>query len=117
MTTLEEVRGQIRSTSTNFGFPMSHPMVGSVIPGIRIPLPPGKIANYPDGTRHPLIKETKTVDPMVKYPDMGQEHGENHAFMNKLRGLMGMKPQEKTLTQTMKHGYEPLRENRDWRHS
>ena len=95
----------------SFGFAISHLMVGSMVPGQPIPIVVKKIVNYPDGSNHPLIKQRKSVDPMIKYPSMNQEHSESHPFMKKLRNLMGQ-PQNKT---HMKMGYEPIRENRDWR--
>ena len=96
-------------------------MTGSVIPGVRQLVRPGGVATYPDGTNHPLVKSRRTaVDPVLRYPDMNDETGSAHPFMRKLRALMGQKDGEHVYEQypgvRMREGYQPLRENRDWRH-
>ena len=104
----------------NAYFPISRPMIGSVIPGVRVPLQT-KVANYADGSNHPLIKRTKYINPLQEIPDMNQKHGSNHPIMQRLQQLLsgggskhpGQVPsagEPKLLP-----GYEPVRENRDWR--
>ena len=92
----------------SFDFAVSNLMVGSMVPGERQQIQRKGVVNFPDGSNHPLIKKREHVDPMVRYPSMNQEHTSDHPFMKKLRDMMGVSPQ-------MKHGYEPIRENRDWR--
>ena len=100
-----------------FGFAVSQPMIGSFVPGVRILVARGGLANYPDGSTHPLIKKRKVEDPMIKYPDMHEQHGHSHAFMDKLKRLMGHQGPARSPegAPQMKEGYEPLKENRDWR--
>ena len=114
-------------------------MLGSVIPGERRQVERGGVFTYPDKTDHPLIKKRAVApDPTVQYPSMDQPHSEKHAFSQKLRDLMHQKASEKDIRAhvdkqslmdrirsmtgsgkgtKLKQGYEPVRENRDWRHS
>ena len=104
--------------ASRYDFPMNAVMVGSMIPGIRVVVPPTKIATYGDGTDHPLVKRTApTVDPLmpqgeqVKYPGMGEPHAQGHGFLEKLKAMMLGRP----AGPQMREGYEAVRENRDWR--
>jgi len=105
-------------------FPISKPMVGSVIPGILYRVQT-KIANFPDGRRDPRIKKHVFKDPVTKFPDMNNQHGASHPILEKLRQMMsangprhphaamGQLGDPRSI-QTME-GYEPQRENLDWR--
>jgi len=113
----------------NYDFPVSGVMVGSMIPGVRVIVPPPKLATYATGEDHPLVKRGQPViDPVARgqvfksgthgqpnrkptnYPSMAGPHTGQHGFMEKLRSLLGgpQAPQ-------MMEGYEAIRENRDWR--
>ena len=105
-------------------FPISKPMIGSVIPGIK-QIVQTKLANFPDFTLHPLIKKRTSVDPVTKFPDMNQQHGASHPTLEKIRQLMSAggprhphaamgQLADPRAAQTME-GYEPMRENLAWR--
>ena len=99
---------------------MSKPMIGSVIPGIRRDIRVSKIVNYPD---HSVVtKRRKYVDPITKFPDMNNEHGNKHPMLEKLRQLMsssGPRHPHAAMGQMSdvqtREGYQPVRENLDWR--
>ena len=94
-------------------FPISKPMVGSVIPGqlVRVQT---KLANYPDFSLEKLITVRKTVDPVTEFPDMNNEHGEKHPMIHKLHKLLNPSYKPK---QPIAQGYQPVRENLQWRQS
>ena len=73
----------------DYGFPMSEPMVGFPIPGpyVQVGLP--RLATYPDGTNHPLIKrrDQRVVNPIVSFPGMSEEHGRGHLFTSLLNAI------------------------------
>ena len=106
-------------------FPISKPMVGSVIPGPLIPVRT-RLANYQDHSLEPLIKKRVAFDPVVKFHDMNNEHGAKHPVLEKLRQMMsaggprhphaamGHMPAPQP---QMREGYEPVRENLEWRRS
>ena len=105
-------------------FPVSKPMVGSVIPGLLIRVQT-TLANFPDGSMDPLIKKRDFKDPVTKFPDMNQQHGAAHPILEKLRQLMSAggprhphaamgQLGDPRVAQTME-GYQPIRENLDWR--
>ena len=105
-------------------FPISKPMVGSVIPGPLKTVEHVRIANYPDGTRHRLIKEEKIrADPTIQFPDMNQQHAPGHSFLEKLKAMMaggGRQHPQAAMGQIssqprMMPGYQPIRENLQWR--
>ena len=97
-------------------------MIGSVIPGVAVRVST-RLANYADLTRDSKIKKRKVFDPIVKFPDMNAPHGSTHPILEKLRQLMtGPGPQHPhaqmgTLPLADKHreGYQPIRENLQWR--
>jgi|TARA_B110000196_G_C21010565_1_gene597676 hypothetical protein len=94
-------------------FPISEPMVGSVIPGILIRTKT-VISNYPNGTLGENITSRKEAEhPVVSFPDMNNDHSAKHPLMEKLRALMGGKPSGPP----MREGYEPVKENLDWKKS
>mgnify|MGYP006183959207 CR=1 FL=1 len=116
-------------------FPTSKLMMGSVIPGVRQQLPEIRIATYPDHTDEPLLLKRRpaSVNPMVQFPSMNQDHAKGHGFLEKLKKLMegqqhsgvygphqgpaskdglGIGPPQPK----MMEGYQPISENRDWRY-
>ena len=104
----------------NANFAMSSLMIGSVIPGVRIPVQT-KLANYQDFSREKLITDRKTVDPIIKFPDMNQQHGNGNNILEKLKQLMagggahhphGSGQMGKIPT---REGYQTIKENLDWR--
>ena len=107
-------------------FPISQPMIGSVIPGAKIEVGRTRLANYNDFSTHPAItRRKKIVDPVVQFPDMNNPHGAGHSVIEKLKqlmagggkqhphgpGSMGLMPPKIQ----MQEGYQPVRENLDWR--
>jgi len=105
-------------------FPVSHPMVGSIIPGPLIKVTT-RLVNYPDHSLEEKIKKRRTVDPVTKFPDMNNQHGAAHPVLEKLRQLMSSDGPRHPHAQmgrlgdpasikTME-GYQPHRENLDWR--
>ena len=108
----------------NANFPLSKPMVGSVIPGPLKVVAHVRTANYPDFKRHRLIKEEKKqADPTLQFPDMNQQHAPGHSFLEKLKQLMAgggrQHPHaamgELSAKPRMMPGYQPIRENLQWR--
>ena len=109
----------------NAYFPISQPMIGSVIPGVLVRVTT-RLANFPDGSLHPLIKRRHTTQPITSFPDMQQEHSKGHPILEKLRQLMSANGPRHPHAQsslpphggvrTMK-GYEPQREDLSWRRS
>ena len=111
----------------HYNFPMNYVMVGSMIPGERVDLPPAKVVSYPDGSTNKLIMRRKIEDPMVSYPNMAEPHTHGHGFFEKMRALFEGRhgDLDKLSKQSdieraargikMREGYEPLAENRDWR--
>ena len=103
----------------NAYFPISRPMIGSVIPGLRVSVQT-KLSTYADGSSHPLVKRRKYINPLQEVPDMNQTHGASHPIMQQLQHLLsgggsrhpGQLP---TAGPKMLPGYEAVRENRDWR--
>ena len=104
-------------------FAISKPMVGSVIPGPLKQIQHVRIANYPDGKRHRFVKEKQIADPTLQFPDMNQQHAPGHSFLEKLKALMagGGKQHphgamgEISSKPRMMPGYEPIKENLQWR--
>ena len=105
------------------GFATSQLMLGSVIPGFRQQLAPIRLATYMDHSNEALLmKRRKTVDPLIKFPKMNQDHSVGHAFMEKLKQLMAGQqhsgvygPHQTPPQPEMREGYQRLRENRAWR--
>ena len=107
------------------GFAISKPMIGSVIPGPLKIIDQVRTANYPDGSRHRLIQEEKRqVDPTLEFPDMNQQHASGHSFLEKLKQLMAGGGKQHPLAAMgeisgghpkMMPGYQPIRENLQWR--
>ena len=96
-------------------FPMSQPMVGSVIPGV-LRRYPTKTVNYPDHTS--AVEHRKTFNPVQqhlqgpkgrKVPSMHGPLTKGHPTIELLRQLL-----EKKKTQ-FKPGYEPIKEDLSWR--
>ena len=107
-------------------YPMSHAMVGSVIPGVlrRYPV---RIVNYPN-LESAVVTRDKPVDPVKRFPekppDMNMEHGKGHPIMGLLKHLMGSKgkgphPLMKKFMGPdqgeMAPGYERIKEDLSWR--
>ena len=89
-------------------FPMSHAIVGSVIPG-ELRRYPVKIVNYhnlPSAVRH----RKQPVDPVRQFPHMGDEHSKGNSMMDKLKQMLQSRGQPK-----MQEGYERMKEDLSWR--
>ena len=124
------------------GFATSHSglMLGSVIPGIRREIARTRLVNYLDFSDEKLLGgRPPSVNPVQPYPAMNQEHAARHSFMQKIQALMagqqhsgvhgphqGPPLQQPRLPHAagfsrpgpqLREGYEPVRENRDWRRS
>ena len=99
-------------------------MVGSVIPGplVRVRT---RLANYYDFSLEPLIKERRSVDPVVSFNGMNQQHGSNNHILERLKQLMsagGPRHPHAAMGQLgnqprMREGYTPVREDLSWRRS
>ena len=97
---------------SDYYFPVSQPMVGSVIPGQLMRIRVSKIVTWP-GDFSSALRRRKTVqDPVIRFPDMGEKHGDKHPLMEQLKGLLKGKggPQ-------MREGYTPFVGSRDWRNA
>jgi hypothetical protein len=103
-------------------FPISKPMVGSVIPGPLMRVQTTRSVNYPDG--HRVVKQKKVhADPTISFPTMNNQHGDKSSILEKLKQLMaggGKQHPHAAMGQlgskpTMAPGYEPIRENLQWR--
>ena len=124
---IENLRQLIKSAGVRTAyFPLSKPMVGSIIPGPLVKVHT-RLANYPDHSGEKLIGKRTILpeDPVAKFPDMNQQHGAAHPILEKLRQLMSAGGQrhphasmgqinDPRMPQTME-GYEAQRENLDWR--
>ena len=88
-------------------FPISHPMVGSVIPGVLRPVRVVRLVNFPDFS-NAMIRR-KISDPVIKFPDMHEEHGSKHPVLQQLKSLLTKGGPE------MRKGYEPFKGTRNWR--
>ena len=85
---------------------LSQPMVGHFIPGLLRRYPVKKV-NYPDMTI--TVKQVKLVQPITKFPDMGEPHGKEHPVMKQLHKLLGQRGPQ------IQPGYERVREDLSWR--
>jgi len=95
-------------------FPMSHAIVGSVIPG-ELRRYPVKIVNYHNLTSA-IRHRKKPVDPVKQFPHMGDEHSKGNSMMDQLKKMLQSKggPIHKLKTE-MRKGYERMKEDLSWR--
>ena len=82
-------------------------MVGSVIPGIRRQVRVSRLVNFPDFSN--AMKRRKITDPVIRFPDMHEEHGSKHPVLKQLQSLLQKGGPE------MREGYEPFKGTRNWR--
>ena len=104
---------------------MSLPMVGSIIPGVPVPVRT-RLATFPDHSLEPRIKRrSRVVDPVTSFPGMNQQHGADHPIIQQLHQLMSAggpqaahgKMGQYPAQPAMREGYAAMKENRDWRHN
>ena len=103
-------------------FPISQPMIGSMIPGPLVRIGQTKLVNYPDFSVEKLITRRKEIEAVTKFPDMNQQHGAGHPILEKLKQMMSggnqHHPQgsgQMSHLPSTREGYQPIRENLDWR--
>ena len=68
---------RIRELHDNTFFAISKPMIGSIITG-ELKRVRTTLANYPDHSKEERIKHRDAKDPVQAFPEMSQEHGDNH---------------------------------------
>ena len=90
-------------------FPISLPMAGSVIPGVLRRVRVTRLVNFPDFSN--ATKRLKITDPVIKFPDMNEEHGSKHPALQQLKSLLQKGGPE------MRPGYEPFKGTRNWRNA
>ena len=67
-------------------FPISLPMEGSVIPGVLRRVRVTRLVNFPDFSN--ATKRIKITDPVIKFPDMHEEHGAKHPVLQQLKNYL-----------------------------
>ena len=98
---------------SRYYFPISEPMVGSIIPGKLMRYQVVKIVNYPDYTDALKRRKVEVEDPVTKFPDMNEAQGEGNPLLAKLKAMLsggGGGPE-------MRKGYAPFVGTRNWRKS
>ena len=95
----------------SYYFPISEPMVGSVIPGLRQQIRVARLVTWPDYS-NAFIRRRAPVDPVMKFPDMGEKHGSKHPLMQQLHSLLKGKGGPE-----MREGYSPFVGSRNWRNA
>ena len=105
---------------TQVYYPISKPMVGSTWPGALVQKHT-VLANYNDFTMDPLVKDKKKAVEVHKFPDMQDNHSPQNHVMEMLKRMMqghskGPHPHSE-LQGKPSSGYEPLKENLQWRRS
>ena len=96
---------------SRYYFPISEPMVGSIIPGKLMRYQVVQIVNYPDHTDALKRRRVTVEDPVKTFPDMNQPHADGNPLLEKLRAMLkGGGPE-------MREGYTPFVGTRNWRHS
>ena len=93
----------------SYYFPISVPMAGSVIPGVLRQVRVVKLASFPDHSN--ALKRRRVTDPVMKFPDMNEQHGGKHGMMQQLHKLLKGKGPEPE----MRKGYAPFVGERNWR--
>ena len=98
-----------RQPISTYNFPMSYPMVGSVIPGPLLKYPISKIVSNIDFSSA-VLHRFKPIEVVKKFPTMNQPQGKGHPMIEKLRELL-----QKSGEAQMREGYTRVRENLSWR--
>ena len=93
-------------------FPMSQAVVGHTIPGILVRYPVHTV-NYFDFSS--AIKGKAIEDPVKKFPGMNEDNAQGHSMMERLKAILKGKPPAGTQFESLKEGYERLREDLGWR--
>jgi len=106
------VQGFIRPIDSLF-FPYSKAVVGHTIPGILQRFPVSTV-NYPDLTSA-LHRQRPTEDPVKKFPGMNEENATGHSMMDRLKAILNGKQPAESQFESIKEGYERLREDLGWR--
>ena len=103
-------------------FPMSHPMIGNIIPGVKMNVRT-RLVTYNDHSIEKLIGRRKSFDPVQHFPDMNNQHGGDHPLIKKLQDLMsqgqGKAPhphaQLGKAAPNKREGYQAMRDDLQWR--
>ena len=94
--------------ASEFSFPMSFAIVGSVIPGL-IRRYSVRTVNYPD-LSSAVLHRVKAIDPVKKFPEMQGTHEKGNPLMDKLKQMLQSSGQAQ-----MQPGYARLKEDLSWR--
>jgi hypothetical protein len=78
----------------------SEPMIGHVIPGVKIAYPV-ITRNYDDLGEQ--VRHKQVTNPVVQFPGMHDDHSKGHPMIQKLKQLMNGKTDAK-----LKHGYKDM---------
>ena len=106
------VQGFIKPIDSLF-FPFSKAVVGHTIPGILQRYPVSTV-NYSDLTSA-LHRQRPTEDPVKKFPGMNEENATGHSMMERLKAVLNGKQLAEHQFESIKEGYERLREDLGWR--
>ena len=106
------VQGFIKPMDSLY-FPYSKAVVGHTIPGV-LQRYPVRTVNYSD-LSSALHRQRPTEDPVKKFPGMNEEHGTGSSMMDRLKAILNGKQPAEHQFESLKEGYERLREDLGWR--
>ena len=106
------VQGFIKQIDSQF-FPYSQAVVGHRIPGV-LQRYPVRTVNYADLTSA-LHRQRPAENPVKKFPGMNEENASGHSLMERLKAVLNGKTPADHQFETIKEGYERLREDLGWR--
>ena len=106
------VQGFIKPIDSLY-FPYSKAVVGHTIPGV-LQRYPVRTVNYADLTS--VLHRTRAMeDPVKKFPGMNEENATGHSMMERLKAVLNGKQPAEHQFESLKEGYERLREDLGWR--
>jgi len=107
------VQGFIKPIDSLY-FPYSKAVEGHTIPGI-LQRYGVRTVNYSDLTSA-LKQRTQFVkDPVTKFPGMNEDHGKGSSIMERLQAALGKKGEPGDRFESVRKGYERMREDLGWR--
>ena len=93
-------------------FPYSKAVVGHTIPGV-LQRYPVITVNYNDLTS--IRRGGQKEDPVKKFPGMNEDNAQGHSMMERLKAVLNGKQPAAHQFESIKEGYERLREDLGWR--